>query len=324
MAQELLLFVPVYNIVGIYRLLADAKLRKPIWDKLKHGLTRGAVVGLVWGVATYRFQRAFVSIFLINTPRVTGLSHDNVFGYAVPVATYATVLFLSTQIQMILKFFVGKNLRIARDRAWDQTLASRGKAVDFWGPYVEEWERPPRVGTSTTRPKWERWITSGLGRMAIKRAILLPLNFLPVVGIIVSAGLKSLGTARFLHKPYFESKKMSKHEVALFMEERAWDYRLFGFTSALLESAPLIGIFFTISNRVGACMWAFDLEKRQHLFQAGALKPLPPRIVQVPSSLLDGPGSDKAETVELRPHHTSGIVPTSSGAEGSVKMAGAW
>ena len=30
----------------------------------------------------------------------------------------------------------------------------------------------------------------------------------------------------------------------------------FGFTAALLESLPIIGLVFTISNRIGAAMWA--------------------------------------------------------------------
>ena len=31
----------------------------------------------------------------------------------------------------------------------------------------------------------------------------------------------------------------------------------FGFAASLLESIPFIGIAFTVSNRIGACMWAF-------------------------------------------------------------------
>lgn len=56
----------------------------------------------------------------------------------------------------------------------------------------------------------------------------------------------------------------------------------FGFTAALLEGLPLVGLIFTVSNRIGAAMWAHgglrhpfvkhmsykrllsDLEKRQH------------------------------------------------------------
>jgi len=91
---------------------------------------------------------------------------------------------------------------------------------------------------------------------------------------------------------------MTPTEVAVFMEERKWDYRsmyslpprftpntayaVFGFAASLLESIPIVGLVFTISNRIGAAMWAFgerflepgsslvlirdytDLEKRQH------------------------------------------------------------
>ena len=59
-------------------------------------------------------------------------------------------------------------MRIARDRAWDQVLASRGKAPEFWGPYIEEWQSPPQVGTNP-QTSWEKWVTSSIGRMIIKR-----------------------------------------------------------------------------------------------------------------------------------------------------------
>ena len=60
----------------------------------------------------------------------------------------------------------------------------------------------------------------------------------------------------------------------------------FGFTAALLEGLPLVGLIFTVSNRIGAAMWAHgergnihllpsrlkawlpDLEKRQHYVAA--------------------------------------------------------
>ena len=70
---------------------------------------------------------------------------------------------------------------------------------------------------------------------------------------------------------------MTSHQVAVFMEERKWDYRstfsfnvdfvmqcisvltaalVFGFAAALLEGLPVIGLLFTLSNRIGAAMWA--------------------------------------------------------------------
>ena len=60
---------------------------------------------------------------------------------------------------------------------------------------------------------------------------------------------------------------------------------VFGFAAALLETLPFVGLVFSISNQVGAAMWAhgrlifhisiklticanikLDLEKRQHWF----------------------------------------------------------
>lgn len=46
-------------------------------------------------------------------------------------------MFMSSQITGIIRYFLSRNLAIARQRAWDQVVASRGKTVDFWGPYAE-------------------------------------------------------------------------------------------------------------------------------------------------------------------------------------------
>jgi len=53
----------------------------------------------------------------------------------------------------------------------------------------------------------------------------------------------------------------------------------FGLAAALLESIPIAGLFLSIPNRIGAAMWSFDMEKRQHLFAAGVIQPLQPHQV---------------------------------------------
>ncbi|KAL0956563.1 hypothetical protein HGRIS_002700 [Hohenbuehelia grisea] len=263
-------FPPSYVLVGVYRLFTDKLLYKPAWDKCRHGTRRGLIVGLVWAVMTFKIQRKFIELFLANSPRITGLSNDTVFGYKIPfsIHTYAALLLIGDQVTTILRFFLSRNMRIARERAWNQTVISRGKGPEFWQPYVEEWSNPPRVIVDT---KWQRFTKKYLGGwfgiFVVKRLLLLPFDFYPFVGIIISAWLKALGTAHVLHRQYFGSKKMTEHEIAVFMEERKWDYRLFGFTAALLEGLPIIGLVFTISNRVGAAMWAHDLEKRQHFIR---------------------------------------------------------
>ncbi|KAG5651400.1 hypothetical protein H0H81_008758 [Sphagnurus paluster] len=280
-------FPPTYVVIGVYRLFTDKRLYEPAWQKCRNGTRRGLSVGAAWVVFTFELQRKFIELFLANSKRVTGLSNETIFGFTVPFSLTtcaysifsfawilqsdlwlpnpdAAVLLMGSQLTIILRFFLSRNIGIARDRAWAQTVASRGKGPDFWQPYVEEWEIPPKVKPG---PAWERVVTKlsgGLGLFVIRRAILLPFNFYPFVGILVTAAFKSLRTAQILHKPYFESKKMDKKQIAVFVEERKWDYRLFGFAAALLEGLPIIGLAFTISNRIGAAMWAHDLEKRQH------------------------------------------------------------
>lgn len=46
--EDRLAFPPIYVVVGAYRLLTDANLRVPAWKKCKHGVVRGAAVGLGW------------------------------------------------------------------------------------------------------------------------------------------------------------------------------------------------------------------------------------------------------------------------------------
>ncbi|KAG6827571.1 hypothetical protein H0H92_011264 [Tricholoma furcatifolium] len=238
-------FPPTYVLVGVYRFFTDKSLYIPAWDKCRHAARRGVIAGAIWA--------------------------------------NAAVLLVGSQVTNIIRFFLARNLNIARARVWDQTVASRGKGPDFWQPYVEEWDNPPVV---SSEPVWEtgikRWFGEAAGLFIVRRVILLPFNFYPFVGILISAYFKSLRTAHIHHRlvgtlrtllprmciniarKYFESKKMSKQQIAVFMEERKWDYRQFGLAAALLEGIPIIGLIFTISNRVGAAMWAHDLEKRQH------------------------------------------------------------
>jgi len=230
--------------------------------------------------------------------------------------TWATLIFLSSQMSGIIRFFLSKNLRVAKERAWDLTIVSRGKPKDFWGPYAEEWELPPHVqGEMNGDGGGVGWLERSMGkwwtRLIINRFILFPLQLYPVVGIVISAWMRAYGTSRYLHSKYFKSKNMAPHQIATYMEERKWDYRLFGFASALMEGLPIIGILFGISNQIGAAMWAHDLEKRQNLFRTGTLKPLPPYRVKM----------DDGTTLTMRPAGT-GIFSAISGKGVQNGMSG--
>ncbi|KAH9056706.1 hypothetical protein EDB87DRAFT_1526748, partial [Lactarius vividus] len=75
----------------------------------------------------------------------------------------------------------------------------------------------------------------------------------------VTATFKALSTAQDLHKSYSQAKKMTKEQITVFIiaisiAGHKWDYRLFGFTSALLETLPFVESIFSVFDRVGAAM----------------------------------------------------------------------
>lgn len=82
------------------------------------------------------------------------------------VTTWTTLVSLSSQMGGIVEFFLSKNIHIARHRAWDLTVASRGKSKDFWGPYVEEWKKPPKVNETS---RLERFFGKRWSRLLFRR-----------------------------------------------------------------------------------------------------------------------------------------------------------
>jgi hypothetical protein len=66
-----------------------------------------------------------------------------------------------------MRFFLRKNMAIARDRAWAYTVESRGKGPDFWQPYVEEWDHPPRPDLE--RSLTDRVLSTGFGKFVVKQ-----------------------------------------------------------------------------------------------------------------------------------------------------------
>jgi hypothetical protein len=129
----------------------------------------------------------------------------------------ATLIILSSQITFLFNFFLSRNLRISREHAWGQTIASRGKGPLFWQPYVEEWDLPPvvdinqRMGLKKVKNKLAKFAIKNCGLAydfkilsvidLITIVILIPLHVVPVGGLFVTAAFKALDTAHHLHKP---------------------------------------------------------------------------------------------------------------------------
>lgn len=89
----------------------------------------------------------------------------------------------------------------------------------------------------------------------------------------------------------------------LFVVEHLVEFRSFGFVAALCERIPILGIVFSISNRIGAAMWAHDLEKQQHAFAEGQI---------LPSKIYESKTAAAAAQQDL-PDEFAGAFPTHKG-----------
>jgi hypothetical protein len=96
-------------------------------------------------------------------------SHRRGLQLIMPSALDAALLFVGSQATLILRYFLSQDIRIARERAWDYTVASRGKGPEFWQPYVEEWDSPPQVDES--RMGRLRWMLSGWAGYMIAKSV---------------------------------------------------------------------------------------------------------------------------------------------------------
>lgn len=88
------------------------------------------------------------------------------------------VMWLLPQLSRILKFFIKKNLKIARARAYNLTVTSRRKPAEFWSKgYYEEWAVPPqptpeqaRMWSARKQSKpWVSWMLWWPSQMLIKQ-----------------------------------------------------------------------------------------------------------------------------------------------------------
>lgn len=166
------------------------------------------------------------------------------------------MMFVLGQVHTIMEFWMKKKLRNCRGRAYEVTVQSRGKPAEWWTPYVEEWEDPPyeKASRNTKKQRLYMRMAKPLVRIFILRVALLPLDFIPFLGLFVSAAIRSLTMGRQLHTLLFAQKKMTLLQIELWITERQFEYRTFGLAAALLESVPILGMAFSISNRVGAAM----------------------------------------------------------------------
>lgn len=122
-------------------------------------ISKAGLATVAWTVVSLPVQRMVSSVWLGSMGRAVGAkaTYDtlgSVLGrFGLPMISFETMtllLLLLNQANVVFEMFLGKQLRRFRENAYSATVASRGKAPEFWTPYTEEYRHPR--GGATGRP----------------------------------------------------------------------------------------------------------------------------------------------------------------------------
>ncbi|KAF2131888.1 hypothetical protein P153DRAFT_364366 [Dothidotthia symphoricarpi CBS 119687] len=231
----------LYPFKGIVYFFSHRALWRPLAAKLVPTMSLGLGVTIFMFAVTYVPQAAVLAIF--NGPLAV-------------LTTFLLVLSESSTIFSILS----KNFLIddALIDTFDGTLLCRNMTS------LVSTERQIKSGSDPVA-KLGKLVSKPFAKFTPKAMIrylmYLPLNFIPVFGTVLFVILQGRKFGPTAHARYFQLKQMKPREKQDFIENRKAAYASFGVPAVLLELVPIVGIFFSFTNTVGAALWAADMEQ---------------------------------------------------------------
>ncbi|USW56221.1 hypothetical protein Slin15195_G095400 [Septoria linicola] len=101
-------------------------------------------------------------------------------------------------------------------------------------------------------------------RQIIELVILLPLNFVPFVGVPLFLILTGYRAGPLMHWRYYQLKDFTKKERKQFIQtkSRKWEFMWFGTVHITLQLIPILAMFFLLTTAAGAALWSVHLEQR--------------------------------------------------------------
>ncbi|KAF9886094.1 hypothetical protein FE257_012029 [Aspergillus nanangensis] len=226
---------------------------KPLWRPLLSRASQTITLGL--GVTTTMF-------FFTYIPQMTIMAFTS-GPLLAPVSAALLVLSESSTITNFLsRSFV---LHDALTDTFDGTLVACGQdALVAQGRQVDQPSSASREGADAISRlgKLVKRPMAKLNPQTILRSLLLlPLNFVPVVGTVVYVFVQGRRFGPVSHERYFQLKGWGGKRSDEWVEEHKGAYTGLGMASFILEMVPFASLVFAFTNTVGAALWAADLEK---------------------------------------------------------------
>jgi hypothetical protein len=100
-------------------------------------------------------------------------------------------------------------------------------------------------------------------RQIIEFVILLPLNFVPFVGVPLFLLATGYRAGPLLSWRYFALKGFTRKERNEFLKtkQRRWEYMWFGAFYMLLQLIPVLSMFFLLTSATGSALWSVRIER---------------------------------------------------------------
>lgn len=102
-------------------------------------------------------------------------------------------------------------------------------------------------------------------RQLIELMILLPLNFVPFVGVPLFLILTGYRAGPLLNWRYFALKGFNKQARKAFVKtkKRRYEYMWFGTVYMLLQLVPVLSMLFLLTSAAGSALWAVRIEEEE-------------------------------------------------------------
>ncbi|KAF2687697.1 hypothetical protein K458DRAFT_428537 [Lentithecium fluviatile CBS 122367] len=93
--------------------------------------------------------------------------------------------------------------------------------------------------------------------------ILLPLNFVPYVGVPVFLLLTGCRAGPLQHWRYFQLRGFDRKQRNTQIKKRRWEYTWYGTVYLFLQLIPVMSMFFLMTAAASSALWAADLETQR-------------------------------------------------------------
>ncbi|CBY01945.1 hypothetical protein LEMA_P007320.1 [Plenodomus lingam JN3] len=113
-------------------------------------------------------------------------------------------------------------------------------------------------------------------RQIAEFVILLPLNFVPYVGVPLFLLLTGYRAGPLQHWRYFQLLGYNRKQRNAVISQRRWQYTWYGTVYLILQLVPPFSMFFLMTAAASSALWAADLESVRRAQEAQGAHLVPP------------------------------------------------